>query len=242
MIWNEQKLNQLPQKHSFRLRGMDMTRLETFSDAAFAFATTLLVISIGSIPKSYQELILALKGIPAFAVSFALITNLWVGHRNWSRRYGLEDTISILISLILIFIMLVYVYPLKMVSSAFFSWISGGWLPTSFVLESQEELVNLFIIYGLGFAGLMLMFVLLYYRAITVADQLFLNPLEKIKTSEEISLSATLAVTGLVSAGFAWIMPPNIGVFAGFVYIIIPLSVPIISIRYAKKAQRLDSV
>ena len=34
-----------------------MTRLETFVDAAFAFAVTLLVISIDNIPDSYDDFI-----------------------------------------------------------------------------------------------------------------------------------------------------------------------------------------
>ena len=56
MIWNENALNQIPQKNGFRLRGLNMTRLETFLDAAFAFATTLLIISIGSIPKNAKNI------------------------------------------------------------------------------------------------------------------------------------------------------------------------------------------
>jgi hypothetical protein len=71
MKLSEYQLSTLPVKHGFRLRGMDMTRLETFCDAAFAFATTLLVISVGTIPESYEELILALKGVPSFAVMAA---------------------------------------------------------------------------------------------------------------------------------------------------------------------------
>ena len=34
----EDALRKLPAKDGFRLRGMDMTRTETFTDAAFAFA------------------------------------------------------------------------------------------------------------------------------------------------------------------------------------------------------------
>jgi uncharacterized membrane protein len=50
-----------------------MTRLETFTDAAFAFAVTLLAVSIDEIPNDYESLLLALKGTPAFAASFALL-------------------------------------------------------------------------------------------------------------------------------------------------------------------------
>ena len=35
--WSEQTLSSLPEAHGFRLRGAEMTRLETFIDAAFAF-------------------------------------------------------------------------------------------------------------------------------------------------------------------------------------------------------------
>jgi uncharacterized membrane protein len=43
-------------------RGRQTTRLETFVDAAFAFALTMLVISVDAIPQSFDELLQALKG------------------------------------------------------------------------------------------------------------------------------------------------------------------------------------
>jgi len=88
---SEKELETMPVQQGFRLRGTQMTRLETFLDAAFAFATTMLVISAGEIPKNYPELILALKEIPSFLASFLIIMLFWIGHRTWSRRYGLED-------------------------------------------------------------------------------------------------------------------------------------------------------
>jgi hypothetical protein len=40
-----ENLDSLPRLKGFRLRGMEMTRLETFIDAAFAFAISMLVIA-----------------------------------------------------------------------------------------------------------------------------------------------------------------------------------------------------
>ncbi len=60
-----------------RKRGIEMTRTETFVDAAFAFAVTLLVVSIDSIPESVAELLRALAAVPAFAASFAIIGLFW---------------------------------------------------------------------------------------------------------------------------------------------------------------------
>ena len=52
--------------HGRILRGENMTRIETFVDAAFAFAFTMLVISIDFIPKSPTELLALSSDIPAF--------------------------------------------------------------------------------------------------------------------------------------------------------------------------------
>ena len=136
--------------------------------------------------------------------------------------------------------MLVYVYPLKIIFSALFAWISNGWLPTVFVLKSQAELVNIFIIYGLGYALLMLMFVFLYYHAYGLADQLLLNKREKIKTMGNIISFLVQACSGLISAVFAWIMPTSIGIFAGFVYMLLPIVMPFVGIYYSKKLKHAE--
>ena len=74
----------------FLERGSEVTRLEAFVDATFAFAVTLLVISLESIPDSIPGMLQALKGVPAFAASFAQIMLFWSAHATWSRRFGLR--------------------------------------------------------------------------------------------------------------------------------------------------------
>jgi predicted RNA binding protein YcfA (HicA-like mRNA interferase family) len=50
-------LDALPRLHGFRLRGIQMTRLETFIDAAFAFAISMLVIAAQQIPDNIVALL-----------------------------------------------------------------------------------------------------------------------------------------------------------------------------------------
>ena len=103
-----------------RLRSAD-DRL--WGNAAFAFAVTLLVISFDAIPDSAQAMLEALKGVPAFGASFALLVMFWWAHASWSRRYGLDDGVTAVLSCVLVFTVLVYVYPLRFMSEICITWI-----------------------------------------------------------------------------------------------------------------------
>lgn len=92
----------------FKERGVQVTRVEAFVDAAFAFAITLMAVAGESIPDSVDALSNAMKGIPAFALAFALILRFWSAHADWSRAYGLDDPTSVRLSLLLVMLLLVF--------------------------------------------------------------------------------------------------------------------------------------
>ena len=81
-------LNALPRLNGFRLRGIAMTRLETFIDAAFAFAITMLVIASQQIPDDIETLLAAFKNVPAFMASIIVLGIFWRVplHRAYPRR------------------------------------------------------------------------------------------------------------------------------------------------------------
>ena len=151
-------------------RGREVTRIEAFVDAAFAFAVTLLVISFNALPDSAQALVEALKGVPAFAASFSLLAMLWWQHADWSRRYGLDDGRSVLLSLLLVFLVLVYVFPLRIIFTAFFGWVSGGWLPAGVGITSPRDLQWLFLAYAIAWTTLGFVVVALYRHAWSKRD------------------------------------------------------------------------
>jgi uncharacterized membrane protein len=241
-MWQEESLNKLPRNKGFRLRGDSMTRLEVFSDAAFAFAVTTLVVTSGEIPGNYDELILALKKVPSFALSFAQIIVFWITHRSWSRRYGMEDGWTTFLSLIMIFTILVYVFPLRLMFSMFMSLVvTPQWLPSEFEVNTAEEVLGLFIIYGIGFAILSAVLMSLYWRAFKCRQILALNQLELIHTKLGIGIWAIQFFTGLLSALAAWLLPQEFGLYAPYLYFILPVAIPMCAGYYSKQAKQLNT-
>ncbi len=159
-------------------RGDKVTRLEAFVDASFAFALTLLVISGDSIPSSIGELIAALKQIPAYALSFQLIAQFWSSHAKWSRWFGLDDEVSNRLSLTLVFVLLIFVYPLKMVFTGFFHAVTNGWLPASFTIQSSTEILVMFQIFAVGYGSMAILMALLFGRAATLASRMNFSAIE----------------------------------------------------------------
>src|SRR5215813_5661399 len=102
----------VPPEPHFRWRGGEITRVEGFSDAVFAFAITLLVVSL-EVPRTFHELAQTLRGFVVFGVCFTLLIVVWHEHYVFFRRYGLQDSATIWLNAALLFVMLFYVYPLK---------------------------------------------------------------------------------------------------------------------------------
>src|SRR5438045_9453132 len=149
-------LDALPQLVGFRLRGIEMTRLETFIDAAFAFAITMLVIAAQQIPDDIETLLAAFKNVPAFVASVIVLGIFWRGHWLWSRRYGLEDGISIFISWAMIVTILIYMYPLKAIFSSMWFLLSSGRVGHTLGPHSESEIRALFAIFAVGVSAMTL--------------------------------------------------------------------------------------
>ena len=182
----------------FRLRGREVTRLESFADAIFAFALTLLIVSLEA-PKSFADLINTMRGFPAFAVCFLMLASIWNTHYKFSRRYGLDDGTTRLLTCVLLFIVLFYVYPLKFLFTLGINDMIFGRSAVAAQIK-EGELSTLFSIYCFGFAGIYLAFTLLYLHAWRLRDALELSELEKLETRYIIYRVLAVAIVGLIAA------------------------------------------
>lgn len=188
-------------------RRHDISRLEAFSDAVFAFALTLLVVSL-QVPKSYEELMNLMSGFPAFACCFAVLLGLWYEHNLFFRRYGLQDGYTVLLNGILLFVVMFYIYPLKfMFDSGFahlFAWAGHGLHPMTLSQLSRAS-----AIYGLGFIAVFVMFGLLYRHAYRKRHELGLSPLDVFNIKTFAGHHMVSAAVGLLVVLIAVAAPRN---------------------------------
>src|SRR5258705_7644467 len=181
---------------SFRWRGHEVSRIEGLSDAVFAFAITLLVVSL-EVPKTFDELAETMHGFGAFLISFTLLFAVWFNQYKFFRRYGLRDTITVVLNAALLFVVLFYVYPLKFLFTFLVNGFTGGHgevrLPNGNVvhmLESDAQFASLMMIFDLGYLAVFGVFVLLFWHAYRKREALELNELEQFDTRESIQESA----------------------------------------------------
>ena len=207
-----------------------MTRIETFVDAAFAFAFTMLVISIDEIPQSPPELLALSRDIPAFLLSATIIGSVWLAHSTWSRTFGLQDKVTIFLSLGLVMLVLIFVYPIKLMVQASVVFLSQGWLGTDIFLNPGWEdnaVAGLFVYFSFGFAILSLLVICLYLNSLHHRVPLRLNPDEVEYCHRHILSWSVVCAVAFVSCFIALTASEENIVNAGFVYMSIWLLMPI---------------
>ena len=213
----------------FRWRSHEISRIEGLSDAVFAFAVTLLVVSL-EVPKTFAELIYAMRGFGAFAICFTLLFIVWFNQYKFFRRYGLQDNVTVLLNGVLLFVVLFYVYPLKFLFTLMLNRFTGGngelRLPNGTVermVDSTDQVSVLMIIFGVGYIAVFGVFVLLYWHAYRRRSLLELNELEVFDTREDIQESALNVGIGTLSIALAAFGRGRFAGLAGMTYMLCPV-------------------
>jgi beta-lactamase class A/uncharacterized membrane protein len=194
----------------------EISRLEAFSDAVFAFGLTLLVVSL-EVPSSYTELMNILRGFVPFACSFAIVTWIWYEHNKFFRRYGMEDPFTVFINGILLFLVLLYIYPLKFMATMVFARFGIGARDVVIAIENRQ-LPMLMVVYSLGFVVLFGSFAVLYAHAWRQRDALGLTEEERMMLKSSLGHHLISISVGLASVAIALLLPPRWAWTAGPLY------------------------
>lgn len=126
----------------------NMSRVEAFSDAVFAFAATLMVVSF-DMNESILLITSQTTNFITFGISFFVLVALWGVHYNYFRRTNYIDNWIIAFNAILLFLILYFVFPLN---SLINSWlgkeqITLEGLGSLFELYNNRIRFNFFIHY-----------------------------------------------------------------------------------------------
>ena len=196
------------------------SRLDNFTDAAFAFAVSLLVIGGARAPEDFDALVSALGDLPAFAFGFAVMAMFWLGHVRWRKLRGDGDWLSILLTLILVFLTLVYVQPLRAMAAATGLWFTG---------HGQMfggSITGLFTVYGTGFVAMSLTMAALYSETLRAEPR---TSEQRAEARGERGIWLILALTGLASI---LVSLTRYGEWAAMLYATLPLTIPLFVWRH----------
>jgi uncharacterized membrane protein len=217
----------------FTLRGISVGRIEAFSDVVFGFALTLIVVSV-EVPKSFELLRLTLRGFLPFAICFSLLFSVWHAHYQYFRRFATHDAVTIRINAALLFVVMFYVYPLKFL---FTLATLGGQMTME-----PREVTYLLVLFGLGFAAIQCLLAALYWNALRQRVPLDLSPVEVELAHGYMFCGLGIAAIGLLSALVAMLLPGRDAGYAGLVYMLLSLWIPLFRRYSRRKAPALAGV
>lgn len=235
----------------FRYRGMSQTRIETFSDTAFALAITLLVLS-SSVPETFLELKASMKNVLPFILCICLITVIWYQHYIFFLRYGLQNARTVVLNVLLLCLILVYVYPLKYLVRFLTEFYVALFTRDFKPLEKDfgdllgnsggANMQYLMVVYGSGVVMIFLTLALMYAHAYRQREQLDLNAYELFATRSSLTmnlLQCGVALLSVMIAATEIFGPRYSSIVAGFTYFLYPIVLPLAGRMMKKKEKAL---
>jgi uncharacterized membrane protein len=208
----------------FRFRGTEPGRLENFSDAVFALAITLLLISTTP-PSNFQQIKRSVIDLIPFTICVTFIVLIWYQHFIFFFRYGLRNAKMVALNAVFLTIVLFYVYPLKFLTKLIefpIAWLvddTALWNELSGMI-SGNDMADLMIIYGLGATAVFFTLMQMYRFALKQSAELGLNDIEIFDTKVSIWTNLLMGIVPIVSVLLALVFYTKwyAGMISGFSY------------------------
>ncbi len=231
-------------KNEFRWRGKEISRIEGVSDAVFASAIALLIVSL-EVPKTFDELQLIMEGFVSFGVTFLVVFAIWFRHYKFFRHYGVSDTKIIILNGSLLFFVLFYIYPLKflttlLIDSLLLKEILGFNISVNISILGKQ-IPSLMIIYSGGFFAISTILTLMYFHVFRLRKDLGLNNFEITQTKVGINAFLICVVISFISVLIAYFGEVEDSKWAGFIYWLIGPLEAANSIYFGRKTEKLKN-
>lgn len=184
-------------------------RLDAFVDAAFAFAVTLLLATTVDADSLLASLRATLAQLPAFAIGFAILAMFWNAHVAWRRLGGNDRGLAVLLSLLLVFLVLVFVLALRPMAQSLAGFLLAGESPG---LDARA-IAEIFRVCGAGFATICTVTMALHLQGRPQGD-------EPRHMRGRAIVYGILAASGALS--LALTVMPGLAMLAPWVYAVLP--------------------
>ena len=160
-------------------------------------------------------------------------------HAEGSAARILEDGRATLLSRALIFVVLVFVYPLKAIYSGAFLFLPGVTPESAFTYQSPDDFRAVLVIFGLGFSSLSSVITLLNAHALSMADSLELSALERFDTVTTIQFWSAMTLVPLGSVIIALLTEGQWLAAGGIFYGVFGIVMPVIRITRNRKRKAI---
>ncbi|MFT6408427.1 MAG: hypothetical protein ACJAQ6_001846 [Arenicella sp.] len=145
------------------------------------------------------------------------------------RLRGLESNRTVLLSLAVIFMVLVYFYPLRMIFDGMFASISNDYFTSDLKLRTYAEVRRMFLFYSIGSGVMALLICDLYRNALINKAALGLSQDEIFETKLDITCWFIIAIFSLISIAIALTVRGGLLALAGYVYFLMFAALPLAS-------------
>lgn len=181
-----------------------VSRVENLSDAAFGF---LIAMILGSepAPKRFDDLQAIMGQLTGVLLSILVLMRLWYAHYTYFRRYDLEDEVTVWLNGVLIFAMVIAMYPLRLMCNWAVGVNTGSEHPTrnaqgfiDYATVSHEQIPQLVSYFTISNVAVALLFAALYFNAWRHRRVLNLSAYEEFESLRTVVRFLTIAASAVV--------------------------------------------
>jgi len=203
-------------KNDIKFRDEYSTRMVGLSDGVFALAIAILLIA-SNVPTNFKELMAFIYDVPTFGICIVFIYWIWNEQNKVFQMYNIFDIKMNLLNMLLLFFVLVYVYPLKFLMKWIFTFFGSFFQGT--IKEDYAELTAmipmgkiplLMLIYSVGFICIFSCLHLMHRHGLSKQEELGLSQLQLL----EANLSKN-QLFHTVCVGILSFLCAVVGVFTG---------------------------
>jgi hypothetical protein len=133
-----------------------------------------------------------------------------------------------------VFLVLVFLYPLRLMMSGALNAMTGGWLPAEFMVSEVAHARAFFGLYGLAFALMAATLLALNRRVQRLPLAPPLSTVERTAARIEVEVWSVLACMGAASAALAVVLPPRWLALSGWLFASLAVIMPLLGRRWTR--------